>query len=290
MKGGLRKMKKIGFIDHYIDNWHSGNYPQFIKDSSLGDKFEVTLAWTEVEREGTLNIDQWCEKHQIAKASSIEQVVEESDCIVVLSPNNPERHEFLTDLPLRCGKPVYVDKTFAPSLAAAKRMLGKAKAHNTPMMTSSALRFDSTITDAAQTIADQPVHFVSTRGGGLFEIYAIHQIEMLATLMGTGANRLMQCGNGKSKLMVIDYDGGRRGVINLIPGLGFQFNAQFGDEGLVVANDMTDFFPCFIEAMLAFFQTGESLVPIEQTLEVAAILEAGNQALRTPDQWVEIPK
>ena len=30
-------MKKIGFIDYYLDEWHANNYPQFIKDAD-GEK------------------------------------------------------------------------------------------------------------------------------------------------------------------------------------------------------------------------------------------------------------
>lgn len=283
-------MKKIGFIDYYIDEWHADNYPTFIKNSSYADKFQVALAWEQASLPGKKSIDQWCAEQGVAKARSMDQVIEECDCIVVLSPDNPEQHESLTDLPLRSGKPVYVDKTFAPSLAAARRMVENAKAHNTPMMTSSALRYDSTVDSAMQTIGDQPVKFVSLRGPGVWEIYAIHQVEPLTRIIGAGAKRLMQCGNAGAKLVVIDYADGRRAVVNQIPNSPFQFDVSYGDGGIVVVNSMDDFFPRFIEAMCAFFETGKSSAPLEQTLEVAAILEAGASALQHPDEWVAVPK
>lgn len=283
-------MKKIGFIDYYIDEWHANNYPQMIKDSVYGNQFQVALAWEEINPSGKKNIDDWCKDFKVRKASSIEQVIKECDCIVVLSPDNPERHEDLADLPLRSGKPVYVDKPFAPSIEAGRRMVEKAKAHNTPMMSSSALRFDSNIESALQRANGERVKFVSTRGGGVFEVYAIHQVEMLTTLIGVGAKRVMQCGNKDSRLMVVDYGDDRRGVINLIPGHGFQFSMQYGDNGLVVADNMVDFFPRFIEGMLKFFDTDKSIVPVEQTLEIAAIVEAGTVALNEPDKWVDVPR
>lgn len=283
-------MKKIGFIDYYIDEWHANNYPQMIRDSSYKDKFEVALAWEEISPAGKKNLDEWCKEQKVGKASSIEQVINECDCIVVLSPDNPERHEDLADLPLKSGKPVYVDKPFAPSIEAGRRMVEKAKAHNTPMMSSSALRFDSTVESALQKAGGERVKFAATRGGGVFEIYAIHQVEMLTCLIGTGAKRIMQCGNEQSKLMVVDYGDDRRGVINLIPGHGFQFSMQYGDSGLVVADNVVDFFPRFIERMLKFFDTARSVVPVEQTLEIAAIIEAGTAALNQPDKWVDVPR
>jgi hypothetical protein len=50
-------------------------------------------------------------------------------------------HEFLCDLPLKSGKLVYVDKTFAPDKATAERIFAIADAHGTKCYSSSALRF-----------------------------------------------------------------------------------------------------------------------------------------------------
>ena len=52
---------------------------------------------------------------------------------------------------------------------------------------------------------------------------------------------------------------------------------------------MNDFFPKFIDAMLEFFETGKAPFPAEQTLAVAAILEAGIKATGNKDKWVKIP-
>lgn len=289
-------MKTIGFIDYYIDEWHANNYPQFIRDSSLGDQFKVTLAWDEITPEGKTPLDKWCAEQGVGKASSIEQVIEECDCIVVLSPDNVERHEDLAALPLASGKPVYVDKPFAPSLAAGRRMVERAKAHKTPLMSSSALRFDSTVESALKQIGDQPVRLVSARGPGVFSNYAIHQVEPIVTLIGTGAKRLMQCGAGANNLMVIEYGDDpfdqaqdrRRAVMNQIVNHPFQFSVQFGDAGALAVDSMSDFFPRFIEEMLRFFDTGVSTVPIEQTLEITAILEAGTAAFERLDEWVSV--
>ena len=282
--------KKIGFIDYYIDEWHALNYPQMIADSSYRDMFEVALAWEEITPEGKTPLDEYCRKYGVGKAGSMEQVIEECDCLVVLSPDNVERHEDLTKLPLASGKPVYVDKPFAESLASGKRMVDRANDYKTPLMSSSALRFDSTVENALKTIGDQPVNFVGTRGPGVWAIYAIHQVEPMVTILGTGAERLMQCGVGDNQIMVIEYPDSRRAIFNQIPNHGFQFSVQYGESGVLVVNDMPDFFPRFIEAMLKFFDTGESVIPLEQTLEIAAILEAGTAALKTPNQWVTVPQ
>ena len=36
-------MRKIGFVDHYIDEWHANNYPAWIRESSFGGAFVLSL-------------------------------------------------------------------------------------------------------------------------------------------------------------------------------------------------------------------------------------------------------
>ena len=38
-------MKKIGFVDYYISEWHANNYPAWI--DALGCDYKVTHAWAE---------------------------------------------------------------------------------------------------------------------------------------------------------------------------------------------------------------------------------------------------
>lgn len=284
-------MKTIGFIDYFIDEWHANNYPQMIRQSSVGEDFEVTRAWEELTPKGKTPLVKWCREHHVQPAASIEEVIQECDCIVVLAPDHVEKHEELADLPLRSGKPVYIDKPFAPSLEVAKRLVAKAATHNTPLMSASALRFDPTLENALRdTIKGLPTHFAGIRGAGVFDSYAIHQLEMLVMLLGTGARRVMQCGNEQSKLMLIDYPDNRRGMISLIPGHPFQVSAQYGKDQTLVIDTMQDYFPRFITAMLDFFDSGISPIPITQTLEIAALIEAGSRALRLADTWVHVPE
>lgn len=284
-------MKKIGFIDAFIDNWHADNYPGFIAASKFGGEFTVALAWAESDPAGKKPLADWCRDMEIGRARSLEEVVETCDALVVLSPDNPERHEALSELPLRSGKPVYIDKTFAPDLAAAKRLVARAEAGRTPMMTTSSLRCSPALTKAlADEIAGGRVDYVATRGGGRFENYAIHQLEMLVMTLGTGARRVMECGNARSSLLVIDYPDGRRGSVSLAPGYEFGLAAFYGGDKSLVLDKLAGFFEAFIEEMLRFFLTGKNPIPRAQTLEIAALIEAGIRARTKPDAWVDVPR
>ena len=279
-------MKRIGFIDYYIDEWHANNYPAMIRKAALGKDFEVTLAWEETTPAGKKSIDAWCGEQGVKLARSIEQVVEECDCIVVLSPDNPEHHERLSDLPLKSGKPVYVDKTFSPTRAEAIRMFEKAAAYSTPMMSSSALRFGTGLQKArGGLLRDENVNFVATSGPGRFDNYSVHQIEMLVMLLGIGAQRVMQCGNKYASSMIIDYPDGRRGSILLAADLPFRVQCNYGEGRGMEINEMGDFFDRFIDAMLVFFMNGVSPINNEETIEIMALYETGIKALTSPDTW-----
>lgn len=106
-------MKKIGVIDHFLDQYHFHNYPDWIKNASNGE-MQITYAWAETEHEGGKSNAECCAEHGVTWLNSPEEVIEKSDCLIVMSPDNPERHEELCKQALSSGKPTYVDKTFAP--------------------------------------------------------------------------------------------------------------------------------------------------------------------------------
>ena len=117
-------MQTIGFIDYFLDEWHANNYPEWIKQAS-GGELQVAYAYGKIDspRPGGLTTDDWCAKYGITRCATIEEVVEKSDCLLVLSPDNCEMHEELCQIPLRSGKRTYVDKTFAPDLTLTRAML-----------------------------------------------------------------------------------------------------------------------------------------------------------------------
>jgi len=89
-------MKKIGFIDYFLSEWHANNYPAWIHELSkkFKEEFQVAYAWAEVDISpfDGVSTDQWCEKYRVERCNSIQELCEKSDYILVLSPSNPEMH------------------------------------------------------------------------------------------------------------------------------------------------------------------------------------------------------
>ena len=203
-------MKKIGFIDYYLDEWHANNYPRFIKECTKGE-FEVAYAYAKIDSplNGMTN-KEWAMKQNVELLDTIEEVIDKSDVLIVLSPDNPEMHEELTDLPLKSGKPVYVDKTFAPDKETAIRIFKNAEKHGTPCFSSSALRFASELND----IEKGEIYKIYSEGPGTYEIYSIHQIEPVVMLMNCRAKRVMGLGDEKHPSIIIEFEDGRYAQIH----------------------------------------------------------------------------
>lgn len=284
--------KKIGFIDLHIDEWHANNYPAWFRSSKYNCangacKFELGYAWEESPNPNGNNLQQWCEKFQMTPAKSIEEVIANSDCLCVLAPSNPEVHERLADLPLKSGKPLYIDKPFAPSRAAALRMFDLAEKNGTPMCSSSALRFgDELIADKALLAGKAIDNMITTGGGRLYDEYAIHQLEMIVSMMGTGIKRLMRsnCPNG-SIVVNLEYADGRHASVNYNPYCAFAATV-FGEGNIIYHQSMANTFQNMIDSMLEFFETGKRMAPQAETIEIATALEASILAADKPNEWI----
>lgn len=279
--------KKIGFIDLFIDEWHANNYPKWIRESALKDEFDVAYAWEKYTPAGKKDLKAWCAEQGVTPVASIAEVVEKSDCICVLAPSNPEVHEELAELPLKSGKPVYVDKPFAPNGEAAKRMFDLAAKYNTPLMSSSALRFGTEIMELQQKNIGSL--FVSTcGGGGNFPEYAIHQIEMIVSLMGVGAKELQVCGNDKRLTVAVRYGDGRLANMNYSAFWGFTLNAAAEGNAVAQISTMSNIFPNLLQKILEFYKSGTNPIPVAETIEIATILDAVVKGMANYGSWIKI--
>ena len=277
-------MKKLGFIDLFIDEWHANNYPAWIKTARRGTEFELAYAWEKAPQNGR-PLEKWCADFGVTPLKSMEEVVEKSDAVFVLAPSNPEVHRELAEIPLKSGKPVFVDKPFAPSKADAEAMFELAAKHNTPLMSSSALRF-STELDAYRN-KPGTTYMETTGGGRSFWEYSIHQIEMIVSVLGTGAKRIMQCGANDVEHMVIQYEDDRRASVIYTPNA--PFTTRLVHEGKMIVNPQcSGFFPILLSEILDFFATGKSPIDTAQTIEIAALVAAGIKALEAKNVWHDL--
>lgn len=277
-------MKKIGFVDYYLDEFHANNYVDWIKQES-GGELEVTYAWAKINAPKGMTTDEWCRHYRVQKVDTIEELVNNSDYIIVLSPDNPEMHEELCKVPLSSGKRVYVDKTFAPDAAAARRIFAVAGQNGTSCFSSSALRF----AEEYRNIDRKKIKNIASWGPGSYKVYSIHQIEPIVSLMGSEAQRVMYIGTEEWPALVIEFSGNRRAIMSHhgweCP---FAMTVGFDDTTSRTIQVKSDYFKGFIKEMTDFFLHGDVKVKHDETVAVIAIREAGEKASRNPGTWVAV--
>ena len=278
-------MKTVGFIDYYLDEWHANNYPAWIKEQSNGE-FEVKYAYAAIDspNENGITNKEWAEKYSVTLLETIDQLITLSDCIVVLSPDDPDMHYELAHAALASGKPVYIDKTFALNSYDAKRMLKIGEDSNSPCFSSSALRFS----DKLNLVDKNDIKSVISIGSGEPKNYLIHQLEPIAILMGTDVKKVMFIGNDHLSAWVLNFSNGTTAEVHIVKGwcdFTLYINKTNSSQTLAI-ND--DFFKGCIDSIIHMFKTGVIPVTHKDTIGIITILETCLKAVNKPGRWLSV--
>ena len=202
---------------------------------------------------------------------------------MILAPDNPEKHLPYAEAAFPFGKPVFVDKTFASDYAEAKKIFALADA-NCPMFSSSALRFSRELEDIRN------VRVLSVFGCGTYETYAVHIFEIIVRLMGIGAKWVTARTNSAYTLLEIDYGNGRKAFFHQADDWEIPFSLiAETEDGVRCVKECTDSFLGQMNAILEFFDNPQANpVKRTETLEIAALIEAGNAAKAQPGRPCDI--
>lgn len=281
-------MKKIGFVDYYISEWHANNYPVWIAEAAknAGYDYKVSYAWAELDNSPVYNenTDQWCEKFGVEKCETIAELCEKSDVIIVLAPSNPETHLKYAKEVLPYGKPTYIDKTFAPDFATALEIFALAEKYNTPFFSSSALRYGEELD------TDFECSEILTSGGGSnLPEYLVHQTEMVVKKLGTGATRVSTMQRGTQTHIYVDYPDNRIATMIYTPSNSFTAYMSNEDNSQRKYKKVSsDYFAALIADILRFFEEKTTSFDTKETLEVMKIREGVLCATEKMGEWIEL--
>ena len=225
---------------------------------------------------------------------SIDELIEKVDVVMVLSLDGRTHLEQAKKV-FASGKPVFIDKPVAGSLADAIRIFRLAKESNVPCFSSSCLRFspgtqaihgDPKVGDIVGCRANSPCSLEPHHPD--FFWYGIHGVEPLFTIMGTGCESVTRVHTKDTDLAVGTWSDGRigtfRGTRNGPHGYGL---TVFGTKGIVEAGKFEGYEPLLVE-IVKFFKTGVAPVAPETTLEILAFMEAADESKRQGGKPVSI--
>ncbi len=279
-------MKKIGFVDYYISEWHAENYPAWIKETckKMGLEYEVSYAWAlkDLSEYDGKTTKEWCEAFGVEQCATAQELCEKSDYIVILAPSNPEKHLELVKatFPYAKGKRFYIDKTFAPDLATAKEIYALAEECGINFFSTSALRYADEIQELESCDG-----VVTYGGGGNFEEYIIHQAEMIVKTMGSNLARVNTTNTETGNDCLIAFRDGRVAEMHYAPSFAFRIIVSQKEKREIQIT--SDFFKNLMKKMILFFETGETDFGAEQTLAVMALREAVIKSKNNNGSWIE---
>ena len=287
-------MKKVGIIDNYISNFHSNTYHDlFAKIAKEEGREEYIIthvyAVTDTSPSTKETTDEWCLRTGAKKCDTIEEVCEAVDVIMVLAPNNPEMHFDMVKAPFKSGKLVYVDKTFAPDYETAMKIYNYGKETGANYWSSSAVRFDPVLEEYLRN-KESLVSSAVIQGPFGFDIYSIHLVELINTVMKEGAKTVTCLNADKNLIFMIDYKDGRRAFYHQLIRANVPFLLSLDTEaerGQRLACG-EEFWRGFAKNLLDYFDTGVSYVSNESTVECIAIRTAMMRAMENVGVSVEV--
>ncbi len=280
-------MKKIGFIDYYISEWHANNYPGWIRAANemLGTDYCVAYAWAEEEIspvDGVSTAD-WCSNMGVTQCETIAELCEKSDVLLILAPSNPEKHLQYAKEALRYGKRTYIDKTFAPDFETAKKIFAIAEEYHTPFFSTSALRCADELKEFAGA-----GNIIVTGGGSNFPEYLIHTAEMAEILLADPAKKVKVECMGEQRICRVVTEKESMAAIIFSPSMGFSVSAKKKDGEYVHRDIASDFFQSLLADILRFYENGTAPFDTRETLEVMRLRSGLLKAEKTEGQWLEL--
>lgn len=223
--------------------------------------------------------------HGVEIVDDIETLVARVDAILLESVDGRQHLEQFRRAAV--GKPVFIDKPFATSTADAREIIRIAERTGTPLMSCSSLRYAAGIhdlisdpTEAAQSCEAFGPAPILEDYPGLFW-YGIHAAEMLFAFMGRGCAQARCVTTPAATVVVGEWRDGRTGILR-------GTRLERGDFGCVIhtraatrlalAAATPPYYHALLTRIMEFFRTGLSPIPVEETFEIVAFLEAANVA------------
>jgi hypothetical protein len=217
---------------------------------------------------------------------TIEEMLEHVDAVLLEEVDGRPHLEWARPV-IAAGKPLFIDKPMAASLADVIEIFRLAEEAGVPCFSSSSLRFSSGFQAMRN---DPPVGAV--RGCDAYSPcsleknhpdlfwYGVHGVEILFTIMGTGCESVTRVHTEGTDFVVGVWEGGRVGTFRGIRDGRSGYGATvFGTKAIQPGGDYEGY-RALVEEICQFFKTGVAPVPADETIELFAFMEAADESKR----------
>ena len=299
---------KVGVIG--LDNYQAVAFTQLWHDPKVtGDMagIKVVAAFSvgspDIE-ESVRELPKWTEgiqKFNVPIVDSVETFLKQVDAVLIMSVDGRAHLEQVKSV-LKAGKPVYIGRPLAASLADAVEIFRLATEHNVPLCSWSQHRFSPEFIGMRDHEEVGEVLGCDVFGGCPREPHhpdlfwhAVHGVETLYAIMGPGCVSVTRASTDKADVVTGTWKDGRVGTYRGIRQGALKYSATvFGTKGVapagiygyaaqvksVVLPGRYMAYEATAIEIAKFFKTGKPPVSAEETIELFAFLEAAEESKR----------
>ncbi|HUS07750.1 MAG TPA: Gfo/Idh/MocA family oxidoreductase [Bryobacteraceae bacterium] len=221
-------------------------------------------------------------KYGVEIVPDIETLCKKVDAVLIESVDG-RTHLAQAKPVIAAHKPFFVDKPLAATLEDAREIAKLAKAAGVPWFSSSSLRYGQ----IATTMKFEDANGAITWGPGPLGThhqldlswYAIHPIELLFALLGTGVEEVTRITSADADEVTGRWKNGKLGTVRAV--------RPYSDYGAIVfrpklvlrsPDKAAAGYAPLVEQIVKFFQTGKPPVSNEETLEIFAFMDAAQRS------------
>ena len=226
------------------------------------------------------------EKYGLEIVDSIDALLKQVDAVLLESVDGRPHYE-QGRLAILAGKPLFIDKPVAGSLADVLRIFALAKEHKVPCFSCSALRFSTNTTSMKNNPKIGDIIGCDVFGPCSLEEhhpdlywYGVHGVEMLYAIMGTGCEKVVRAHTKGTDQVTGVWKDGRIGTFRGIRDGKADYGVTvFGSKGILTGGKFSGYEP-LVREIAKFFRTGVAPVAAEETIEMFTFMEAADESKR----------
>ncbi len=212
------------------------------------------------------------------------EAVAECDAIM-LEINDPAYHLEYFEKCVGLGKPIFLDKPMADTAANGRKVYDLAKKHKARVYSASSLRHTGALAASRSDVVE--TEYASIYGalgtapaGSSIVWYGVHAFEMLEFAMGRGAESVRASADDAGVVAVVEYPGGRRGVVELVTGSYlYGGTLRTNEKAIPYCVDANRLYADQVRVIAAFFSGVDPECTLEDTLEVMRMLDAAQRSV-----------
>jgi hypothetical protein len=292
---------KLGIIG--LDTSHSAAFIKAINENENNEEefagFHVAAAYPYGSKTIESSFKRIPEYTETAQKSGVEIVYSISELLqkvdyVLLETNDGTLHLEQAIEVFKSGKPVFIDKPIAATLADGIAIFKLAERYNVPLFSASSLRYNSAVesihsgeygkvlsADCYSPAHREPAH-------SEFFWYGIHGVECLYAIMGIGCSTVSCISSEGQDIAVGLWEDGRTGSFRgLLQGAtGYGGTAFF--EKKIVPVTKQEGYGALLKEMLKFFTAKVSPVSAQETLEIFTFMQAASESKKKGGKPVKL--